>query len=57
MKAKIKSEVYESVNQKYVNGNVAIDSSALVIYGEKKFFYTTLNVPVILRKALAFFLQ
>lgn len=35
MKAKIKSEVYELVNQKYQDGNVVIDCSALVIYGEK----------------------
>jgi hypothetical protein len=34
-KAKIKQEVYELVNQKYPNGNVMIQSSALVIYGEK----------------------
>jgi ubiquinone/menaquinone biosynthesis C-methylase UbiE len=34
-KAKIKSEVYESVMQKYPDGNIAIDASALVIYGEK----------------------
>jgi len=35
MKAKIKKEVYELVNQKYPDGNVVIDCSALVIYGEK----------------------
>jgi hypothetical protein len=35
MKVKIKSEVFESINQKYPDGKVAIDSSALVIYGEK----------------------
>ncbi|WP_162128429.1 class I SAM-dependent methyltransferase [Flavobacterium phycosphaerae] len=35
MKAKIKKEVYEAVNQRYPDGNVQIDSSALVIYGEK----------------------
>ena len=35
MKAKIKSEVYELINQKYPDGKIAIDSSALVIYGEK----------------------
>lgn len=34
-KAKIKQEVYELVNQKYPDGNVIIDCSALVIYGEK----------------------
>jgi SAM-dependent methyltransferase len=35
MKEKIKSEVYQAVNQKYPDGNVLIDSSALVIYGQK----------------------
>ena len=35
MKAKIKSEVYELINQKFPDGKVAIDSNALVIYGEK----------------------
>lgn len=35
MKAKIKAEVYQALNQKYPNGNIVIDSSALVIYGEK----------------------
>ena len=35
MKAKIKSEVFELVNQKYPDGKVVIDSSALLIYGEK----------------------
>lgn len=35
LKAKIKSEVFRLVNEKYPAGNVAIDSSALVIYGEK----------------------
>ncbi len=35
LKEKIKKEVYEMVNQKYSDGNVVIDSSALVIYGEK----------------------
>ncbi|MDB5000970.1 MAG: methyltransferase type 11, partial [Mucilaginibacter sp.] len=34
-KEKIKREVFEIVNQKYPNGNVIIDSSALIIYGEK----------------------
>ena len=34
-KGKIKSEVFESINQKYPIGKVAIDSNALVIYGEK----------------------
>jgi ubiquinone/menaquinone biosynthesis C-methylase UbiE len=35
IKEKIKREVYQAVNQKYPDGNVLIDSSALVIYGEK----------------------
>ncbi len=35
MKEKIKREVYLAVNQKYPDGNILIDSSALVIYGEK----------------------
>ena len=35
MKEKIKGEVYKTLNQKYSDGNVIIDSSALVIYGEK----------------------
>lgn len=35
MKSKIKSEVFDLVNQKYPDGNVLIDSSALIIYGEK----------------------
>lgn len=35
MREKIKKEVYQSVNQKYPEGNVMIDSSALVVYGEK----------------------
>jgi len=35
MKEKIRKEVYETVNGKYPDGNVLIDSSALVIYGEK----------------------
>ena len=34
-KEKIKREVYQSVDQKYPEGDVMIDSSALVIYGEK----------------------
>ncbi len=32
---KIKKEVYQLVNQKFSDGNILIDSSALVIYGEK----------------------
>jgi len=35
LKEKIKNEVYSLVNQKYPEGSVIIDSSALVIYGEK----------------------
>lgn len=35
MKDKIKKEVYQAVNQKYPDGNIVIDSSAIVIYGEK----------------------
>ena len=35
MKGKIKKEVYQLINDKYPDGNVLIDSSALVIYGEK----------------------
>lgn len=35
MKSKIKSEVYDLVRQKFPDGNVFIDSSALVIYAEK----------------------
>jgi len=36
MKETIKTEVYELVNQKFPNGNTKFDSSALVIYGEKR---------------------
>jgi ubiquinone/menaquinone biosynthesis C-methylase UbiE len=35
MKTKIKTEVFDAINQKYPDGKVQIDSSALVIYGEK----------------------
>jgi ubiquinone/menaquinone biosynthesis C-methylase UbiE len=35
MKAKIKSGVYESIANKFPSGTLAIDSSALIIYGEK----------------------
>lgn len=35
MQAKIKAEVYETVNQRYPEGEVFLDSAALVIYGEK----------------------
>jgi len=34
-KEKIKREVYQAVTEKYPGGNIRIDSSALVIYGEK----------------------
>jgi len=34
-KEKIKKEVFEVVNKKYPSGDVAIPSSALLIYGEK----------------------
>jgi len=35
MREKIKSEVYQVVSEKYPDGNVIMDSSAIVIYGEK----------------------
>jgi ubiquinone/menaquinone biosynthesis C-methylase UbiE len=35
MKEKIEREVFRAINQKYPDGNILIDSSALVIYGEK----------------------
>ena len=35
LKEKIKSEVYELINQKYPDSKTAIDSTALIIYGEK----------------------
>lgn len=35
MKEKIKRGVYDTVNQRYPDGNVIMDSSAIVIYGEK----------------------
>ncbi|MCD0470909.1 class I SAM-dependent methyltransferase [Flavobacterium sp. JAS] len=35
MREKIKYETYAIVNERYPDGNVIIDSSALVIYGEK----------------------
>jgi ubiquinone/menaquinone biosynthesis C-methylase UbiE len=35
MKTKIKNEVFESINSKYPPGKVAIESNALIIYGEK----------------------
>jgi hypothetical protein len=34
-KEKIKREVYQVVGEKYPDGNVIIDSSSIVIYGEK----------------------
>lgn len=36
MKEKIKKEVHQAVHQRYPDGNVIFDSSALVIYGEKQ---------------------
>jgi ubiquinone/menaquinone biosynthesis C-methylase UbiE len=35
IKEKIKEDVYEILNQKFPDGNIVIDSSALVVYGEK----------------------
>jgi ubiquinone/menaquinone biosynthesis C-methylase UbiE len=35
LKYKIKAEVFELVNEKYQDGNVIIDGSFLLIYGEK----------------------
>ncbi|HTN00030.1 MAG TPA: class I SAM-dependent methyltransferase [Pedobacter sp.] len=35
MKNKIKREVYELINEKYPDGNIIMQGSALVIYGEK----------------------
>jgi ubiquinone/menaquinone biosynthesis C-methylase UbiE len=35
MKKKIKNEVYQLVNEKFPDGNIIIESSSLVIYGEK----------------------
>jgi ubiquinone/menaquinone biosynthesis C-methylase UbiE len=35
LKEKIKKEVYQVVNEKYTDGNIRIDSGAIVIYGEK----------------------
>ncbi|RHX89370.1 class I SAM-dependent methyltransferase [Leptospira stimsonii] len=35
LKEKIKEEVFQSVNQKYSSGDVQIESSALVVWGEK----------------------
>lgn len=36
LKEKIKGEVFQAVHNKYPDGNIQIDSSALIIYGEKK---------------------
>lgn len=35
LKAKIKAEVFEMVNQRYPDGNVAFDTGSLIFYGEK----------------------
>jgi ubiquinone/menaquinone biosynthesis C-methylase UbiE len=35
VKEKIRNEAYQAVNQRYPGGNIQIDSSALVVYGEK----------------------
>ena len=35
LKAKIKKEVFELVDSKYPDGNVVIESGAIVVYGEK----------------------
>jgi SAM-dependent methyltransferase len=35
LRRQIKDEVFESINHKYQNGKVSIDSNALIIYGEK----------------------
>jgi len=35
IKEKIRRQVYQAVNQKYPDGNILIDSSARVIYGQK----------------------
>lgn len=35
MKEKIQRDVYQVVNEKYPDGNIMIDSNALIIYGEK----------------------
>jgi len=34
-KEKIKKDTYAAIHQKYTDGNIIIDSSALVVYGEK----------------------
>ena len=35
MKERIKKDVYKTINEKYPDGNVMLDGSALLIYGEK----------------------
>ncbi len=35
MKDRIKKDVYKTINEKYPDGNVILDGSALLIYGEK----------------------
>ena len=35
MREKIKKEVYQAVNEKYLDGNILVASGAFVIYGEK----------------------
>ena len=35
MRAKIKEEVFALVNEKYPDGNIIIDASSMIIYGEK----------------------
>ena len=35
MKENIRKEVFQELNQKFPNGNLLMDSSALIIYGEK----------------------
>ena len=35
MREKIKREVYQIVKEKYPDGNVTIDASSLIVYGEK----------------------
>ena len=34
-KEKIKEEVFHAINQKYPDGNVTLEASALVIFGQK----------------------
>ena len=35
MKAKIKKEVFQKINERYGNANVSLEGSSLVIAGEK----------------------